>query len=456
MRSRNPHLLSAALTLGLAATAGAQGTRLATRNLPAPVASTESDMLGSVAAVRHLSNGNVLVNDQARRRVLLLDKDMKLISVVADSTSNTGNAYGARQGGLIPYRGDSTYFVDPASLSMMLIDANGKIVGIKAAPRPNDVMALSVPAMGTPGFDAKGRLIYRSMDFGFRGGARPEPGKPFVPPTPPDSAALVRFDLAARKLDTVAFYKIPKANVQMSQDANGGMRVSVTMNPLPIVDDWAVLSDGSVALVRGQDYHVDIIDGDGVKKSGEKVPYEWQRMTDDDKQRFLDSAKTAIENLRKTQTAANGSATGARAADVGAMAGAAMGGAPMVMTMTREGPGGGAPPMRVDIGGAGPNAAGGPPPIQMVSISELPDYKPVFGNSSVRADMDGRVWVRTIPTKPTAGPVYEVLDNTGKLVDRVMVPAGSTIAGFGAGGIVYLGVRDATGGLKLQRITLGK
>ena len=36
---------------------------------------------------------------------------------------------------------------------------------------------------------------------------------------------------------------------------------------------------------------------------------------------------------------------------------------------------------------------------------------------------------------------------------RVQVPAGTTIAGFGAGGIVYLGSRD-TSGLHIQRIAL--
>ena len=212
-----------------------------------------------MAAVRQLPNGNVLVNDQARRRVIMLDKDMKLVGVVADSTSSTANAYGVRPGGLLAYRGDSTLFVDPASLSMLVIDPNGKIIRTMAAPRPNDVNFLTGGALGNPGFDAQGRLVYRTIDFGFRG-ARPEPGKPFVPPTPPDSSALVRFDLATRKLDTVGFFKIPKANVQMTQDANGGMRVSVTMNPLPVVDEWAVMSDGTVAFVRGHDYHVDFVD----------------------------------------------------------------------------------------------------------------------------------------------------------------------------------------------------
>jgi hypothetical protein len=48
-------------------------------------------------------------------------------------------------------------------------------------------------------------------------------------------------------------------------------------------------------------------------------------------------------------------------------------------------------------------------------------------------------------SKPAAGPEYDVIDRTGKLVDRVMVPAGTTIAGFGPAGVVYLGVRDAAG-----------
>lgn len=459
------------LTLSVAGMAGAQAqatttgapattsSKITTRQLPAPSA-TSTELLGSVAAVRQLPSGNLLVNDQTRRRVVMLDKDMKLVGVVADSTSNTGNAYGARPGGLITYRGDSTLFIDPASLSMLVLDQNGKIARTMAAPRPNDVNFLIGGPLGNPGFDAKGRLVYRTLDFGFRGGrGGPQPGQPFVPPTPPDSSALVRFDLATRKLDTVGFFKIPKTNVTMTQNANGGMNVSVTINPLPVVDDWTVMSDGSVAFVRGQDYHVDFIDADGNKTSAEKVPYEWQRMTDDDKTRFLDSAKVAIETARAAQQAAGGTAGGqGRGGDIAAMLGGGGfpgGGASMTMTVTRDGPGGGggaAPPMRVQVGGSeGPN---GPPPINMIPASELPDYKPVFGTGSVRADLDGRVWVRTIPTKPTpGGAIYDVLDRAGKLVDRVQVPAGTTIAGFGQGGIVYLGMRDATG-LHLQRIPL--
>lgn len=451
---RRSALGALALSLIVAGVAGAQAqataTKVTTRQLPAAMA-TSTDSIGSVAAVRQLPNGNVLVNDQARRRVIMLDKNMTLVGIVADSTSSTANAYGVRPGGLIAYRGDSTLFVDPASLSMLVIDPNGKIIRTMAAPRPNDVNFLIGGPSGNPGFDGQGRLVYRTIDFGMRG-MRPEPGKPFVPPTPPDSSALVRFDLATRKLDTAGFFKIPKANVQMTQTAEGGMRMQVIMNPLPVVDDWAVMSDGTIALVRGHDYHVDFVDASGAKTSAQKIPYEWQRLTDDDKQRFLDSSKVAIEKQRAAMAAGGVGPGRGGLADVAA---AILGGAaPERMTITMSRPAGDGPP-RVEMGGGGPGGPGGGlQPIQMVSASELPDYKPVFGTGSVKSDMDGRLWVRTIPTKPTTGgAIYDVIDRNGKLIDRVQVPAGTTIAGFGAGGVVYLGQRDASG-LHVQRISL--
>ena len=75
-----------------------------------------------------------------------------------------------------------------------------------------------------------------------------------------------------------------------------------------------------------------------------------------------------------------------------------------------------------------------PPQVKFVAPSELPDYKPVFLNGFVRADVDGNVWIRTIPTKAIAGgPVYDVVNRKGELVERVQIPVGRTIAGFGAG-----------------------
>jgi hypothetical protein len=431
------------LLLAAAPLAAQSPAKLPVRPLPAATA-TSTETVRSLAAVRQLPDGSVLVNDQAGRRVLLLDSTLRLVRVVADSTTDTQSAYGVRPGGLIAYRGDSTLFVDPASLSMLVIDPAGKIARVMAAPRPNDVQFLTGGAFGTPGFDAKGRLVYRSIarpNFAGAGAG--------APPTLPDSEALVRFDLASRKLDTAGFYKVLRPRMNVERDSTG-IRMTSFINPLPVVDEWAVLSDGSVAIVRGQDYRVDFISADGTRTKGEKVPYDWQRLTDDDKVAFIDSTRAAMTRARAAGGPPGGGATAGFGIGGGGGAG---GGGQMVIRM--DGPGAGGPPpgagggnQQIVMGGPGPG--GSPPPLNFVSPSELPDYKPVFGPNSVRADADGRLWVRTIPTKPTPGAVYEVIDRSGKLVDRVLVPNGTAVIGFGAGGVVYLGMRDAAG-IHVQR-----
>ena len=438
------------LAAPLAAQAPAKSAAAPVRPLPAPTA-TSTDSLGSIAAVRQLPNGNVLVNDQFRRRVTLMDSTLKVIAVIADSTSGTANAYGVRPGGLLAYHGDSTLFIDPASLSMLVIDGAGKVVRVMAAPRPTDVQFLVGGPFGNPGFDSQGRLIYRS--FARPNFARGADGTPTSPEFP-DSAALVRFDLTTRKLDTAAFFRIPKQNVTITRSDNGRMNVSVTINPLPVVDDWAVMSDGTIAIVHGRDYRVEFLGADGARTVADKIPFEWQRLTDEDKAAFIDSTRAAMERRRSTQRGGfiAADAAGAAGGDIGVFGG----GRQQVITM-RAGGGGGEPPRR----GGGERRQGGRdstttgeitiPPLNFVSPSDLPDYKPVFGTGAVRADMDDRLWIRTIPTKPIPGVIYDVIDRSGKLVDRVQVPANATIAGFGKGGVVYVGVRDG-GEIRLQRV----
>ncbi len=391
----------------------------------------------------------------------MLDSTLKVVAVVVDSSSGGENAYGTRPGGLIPYHGDTTLFLDPVALSMLVIDPAGKIVRVMAAPRPSDAQFLVGGLFGNPGFDARGRLVYRAFNRPSFGGAF-QPGVAPTMPSQPDTAALVRFDLATRRLDTVGFFKIPRPVVNVTRDANGGMRITTQINPLPLVDDWAVMSDGSVAIVRGRDYRVEFIGADGARTSADKIPHDWQRLSDEDKVAFVDSAKAAFE--RQRAAGGPGGVGGLGGRDGGATivmnggpppVGAPAGGGQSITFQIGGGPGG--PPPGAEARAAGA-AAGVPsaPTFQptFVNPSELPDYKPAFGQGSVRADADGRLWVRTIPTKPTpGGAVYDVIDRSGTLVDRVQVPAGTTIAGFGAGKVVILGMRNASG-LHLQRIRM--
>jgi hypothetical protein len=384
------------------------------RLIVAPEAKSPA-VLAAPVAVRELPAGRLLVNDTQRRQLLLLDHDLATLTVVADSAGGGANSYGAGAGGIIPFMADSTLLVDPAGLSMFVIDPAGKIARVASVPRSQDAAALGTNTTTSPGLDAKGRLVYRGISR-----VKQVTNGGLTIAEFPDSVDIDRVNLVTRRVDTAGFFKISKTNMIITQTEHG-VSVGAEINPVQTIDDWAVLSDGSIAIVRGLDYHVDVVNPDGTLTSAPKMAFDWRPLTDDDKVAVIDSAKRAVDRM-----IANGSA-------------AAM--------ISMHG-GGGAPP----IGGHGGGATSGPasggksagPTIKMVSPSALPDYWPPFGQGAAKADVDGNLWVRTTARRADAigGPIYDVIDRTGKLIDRIQVPPGRQIIGFGKGGTVYMAARD--------------
>ncbi len=462
-----------------------------------PVFARATELLGSVSAVRGLPGYRVIVNDIAGRKVVLFDSTLTTFSLVADTTSATANAYSSRAGGLVPWKGDSTLFIDPLSLSMLVIDGKGAITRVMSTPRAHDANRLVGGPNGTPGTDALGRLVYRGQGGrGGRGGGRGAPGGADSParganPTgtaggaparggggggaggggggggatrgarglggfaQPDTVPLVRFDLKSRKMDTLAFLKVAVTSVQMAPDDQGTMAVMVTVNPLPVADDWALLSDGSVAVLRASDYHIDWIRPDGSRDATPKTPFDWKRMTEDEKTELLDSTRLALEKLRAqaqpgdvASAAASMGLTGVPGLGGGGGRGGAAGG--------RGGGGGGGGRGGDAFGdGGGRGGRGGRgsgamelQPINMIPVNEMSDYAPPFAPGAARGDAEGNLWVRTT-RGINGGAIYDVINTRGELVKRVQVPPGRVIAGFGLGGIVYMGVREE-GGVRLE------
>jgi hypothetical protein len=444
--------VGSALTILAVATLSAQ-QQPAIRQL-GPVVATSSETFGPTIVLRHLKNG-VLVNDMLNRRLLLLDKDLANPAVVADTTPATGNAYAGRTGGLLAYRGDSSLFVDPASLSMLVIAPDGKLTSkVMSVPRSQDV-GFMASAAGNANMDNAGRVVYRGMPaFNMPRPTQSANGTTmFQPPDMPDSTAVVRINVSTRVLDTVGFIKIPKIKMDV-QSVDGRTSIRSIANPLPVVDEFAVLSDGSIAMIRGRDYHIDWVRPDGTRESTPKIPFDWRRLSDEDKVAFLDSVKAQRERMGPNAPMPAGmGGTPNINMQIGGGPGGPGGGAGQ-RTMVMGGGDGPQPRPRPDgaAGGAGgptivqgPGAAGGAgmaqQPLLFVNADELPDYQPVFFSGAARADADGRLWIRTVPTKALpGGPVYDVINTKGELVERVQVPEDRLIVGFGVGGVVYLRV----------------
>lgn len=350
---------------------------------------TAADLLGSVSAARILSDGHVIVSDLVRRRILLLDPTLALQSVVRGSKDAASSSGQTPPVGVFAYFGDSTLIAEPATLSMVVLDSAGREVRVIAGPRTQDASFLIGGPYGTPAIDRAGRLVFR----GFGRAKRPVAGSgteraPIVAGS--DSAPIIRMDLATRKVDTVSMLRVFRTDMSAIQTRDEGLSFSTIVNPLQTVDDWAMLPDGTMAIVRGADYHVDWIDREGRRRSTAPLQFNWQRLSDAEKAAVIDSAEVAVSARRATIDRATGS------------------------TEQR---------------------------IQIVSVDKLPDYRPPFAAGGIHADPTGKVWIRTSEVVGQRA-VYDVIEQNGARFDRVQLPHGRVLAGFGQDGTVYMAVID--------------
>lgn len=386
------------LSLAAVSSVGAQAT-VPIRTI-GPILASSTENVGRAITVRATSDGHVIVGAGARQRVYAFDSTLKNFTLVADSGSGTG-ILPIRTTGIIAYLADSTLLPDFSANALLVLDATGKQVRSMAPPRSQDLMFLGIPsAFGRPGFDARGRLVYRTQ---LPPNLRPKPtpsGDQKVEMTPvnADSAPIVRGDFDTRRIDTVAWVKTPSQGrmaMEMKDNPAGGppsMTLHMQVNPFPMSDEWALLSDGTIAIVRAHDYHIDWIDPDGTHRSSPKMPIDWRRYTDEERTQRVDSVKKLVEAQLKRQTS--------------------------VLPP-------GAPQIKMDV--------------SVVPDSEFPSFWPPIQSGSVMADLDGRLWILpTTSTHAANGLTYDVVNRNGEIVERVQLPKDCVLAGFGPHDMLYL------------------
>ncbi len=428
------------------------------REIAAPDARSAAPF-GAIFGVRQLEGGKVLVNDGLHRQLIILDQNLGTRTVSIDSVSTGGQSYGPRASPLIPYLADSSLFVDGQSFTLLVINPKGDVTRVMSAPKPGDLSSLASSASGV---DAKGNLVYRGRFVIAPSTTAPAPGG--IPAIQvPDSQPVVRADFDTRKVDTLGRVKVQSGSrAVISQDANGKMIAKTTVNPLNTVDEWGVMSDGTIAFVRGQDYHIDFIAPDGKRTSSGKLPFDWKRLTDEDKQALVDSARNAIDKaVAEARAKAPNEAEAQRAASMATMTALAS-----AMGMSGGGGGGGMSGVTISAGARGvdvPIGGGGPPGMGMfamptmvtefVPLKEIADYYPAIRPGAVKADLDGNLWILpTSSAQSKAGElIYDIVNNRGVLTQRVRLPVGRSIAGFGHNGVLYLMQRDANGAWFLER-----
>lgn len=406
----------ALLVICPAATLAAQAApKIPVRTL-APSTAVSKDSVGPLLAVRELSTGGVLVNDLAARHVVLFDAKLATAKVVIDTIGGTGPDAPAKvqlaANTLIPYVGDTTMYPDRISQSLLVLDANGKVSRVMSLVKQSDIVTIAAGGeAGTPGFDAKGRLVYHGMAP--RPRPVPDPEKPWLPPIPIqiDTAPIVRTDFDARTLDTLTKLKlnISAPFNKREVDDQGNVTMRMYINLLGVDDQWAFLSDGTIAVLSVHDYHINWVDPDGTQRSTPKMPFDWKRLSDADKQRMKDSLSTQLAEVNGAQ--------------------------PRTM-MTPNGP------------------RTARQQYEFLPPERFGDYDQPVATGAVKPDLDARLWILPRTSLGAGdGLLYDVINRKGEIVERVRFPKGYTLAGFGAHGVVYVVHLNGTKGT-LERATV--
>lgn len=385
-----------------------------------PATATLTQALGSFPTLRAVSGGFLLINDATWHRLLLADSTLSKVEIVADTESGRRFQYGATAARLIPFLGDSTLFADISSQSFLVLDASGKTARVAAAPKAGDFGAMR---FGSAGSNARGDLLYRVVPkqvvITDRSGTTITHS--------PDSAAIVRADFASRSVDTVAKLKMHVPQVLYSEARPGGTKVNtVVVLPFSAIDDWAVAPDGTIVIVRGRDYHLEWISADGAVRSSLKLPFDWLRLSDEQKQQLADSARRVVQ--ARLDSARARSASRGRASGIGLT---------------------GSVDLASGVNSSIPLDAN----VRATPLDSIPDYVPPIRPGSVLPDYEGNIWILPF-TSSRAGSgriTYDVVNARGELFERVQLPQGKSIAGFGKDGALYLAWRDSSGSWHLER-----
>ena len=321
-----------------------------------------------LSGVRELPGGRLLAADPLSQVLLRVDMD-------AGTADTLGGVGGGPQeyrqpDQVLPLPGDSTLLVDLGKTYLTVIGPDGTF---------HDGMSMALPTEdGSPSIiipralDGAGRIYSEGLG-GFGQG-------------PADSSGISRYDRSTETTETVAMAWRTEPVVTRS---GGNMMMSLPrMVPN---DDWAVGSDGRVAVIRANGYIVEWYLPDGQVVTGPETPYETLPISYADKEADLErssSSGLSIGIMRDASGTTN-------------------------MQMSRGMSRG---------GGDGPS----------VEDEEWGETFPPFRNRRSMVSPLNEVWVqRWLPVDQPS--MMDVFGPDGVLMGSVIVPDNSQLIGFGQG-----------------------
>jgi hypothetical protein len=345
----------------------------------------------SIAGVRELKDGRVLVSDGIDQVLVRVDLAAQRIDTIGRAGQGPGEYKSPDQ--LLPLPDDATLLVDLGNARLTIFDRTGRyresvpIAQGGAAGRPGGLRLILPRAT-----DGQGRIYYQP--------AGAEPGA--------DSAVVIRWDRAAGRHDTVARVRLADLITKSSGGANN-RSVRQRPRPYPMQESWVPAVDGRLALVRAPTYRVDWVLPTGARVAGKPLPISSVAIREAEKKEYLEDQ--AANGLAVQVQNVNGQVS---------------------MSLSR--------------GRANDDADR-----DAIAATEWPASKPPTTGAHL-AGPDGTVWLeRSVPA--AAARVYDVIGPTGAIVRQVSLPPGRRAVAVGARGL-YARHLDESGVAYLERYDL--
>ncbi len=389
-----------------------------------PTLATSVQTFQQVSQIVPLSDGRLFVADRGARVVQLLDPTLSKATTVLDSAAGRANSFSANSF-LMPFHGDSSLFYDKAPTVFVVIGPSGALGRVLSAPTPPSEDALPFWAYaidhGSPGWSGALGVVYSVEELRAPYPPRPAPGQPDIVIRHEDSVYVVRWNPATRVTDTVT--KIGTGVNRITTVRSTGLSSVPPLFSFAFYDELVVTTDGSIAIFHAREGRLEWYGADRARVAGTRLPFPWRRIADDERAHIVDSVNTG----KKQQF---DSAVAKRAAD------SIRTGAPPMTTIAVLGADG--------IRSTRQTPAPAPRMAPLTDAQDVPDFYPPTTYNAVFADGDNHVWIRERPVTldSSAPPIWQIVGRNGEVIDRVRIPLGQTIIGFGSGGIVYSTVSD--------------
>jgi hypothetical protein len=234
----------------------------------------------TVAGLRELSGGRVLVSDRSETRVVLADFGTGDTLRVGREGAGPGEY--AIPGTLVALPGDSTLLVDEGAQRFALVHADGRIVS--TLNPPSGVLVTRLGGVGPAG------------DLYFEGtpGAAISAGA-----GSPDSVPVLRWRRGDVRVDTVAQVRVPPlVSVSFGDPAAGAVSNIAFPQPFAPGDGWGVSPGGELLILRAEPFRMERRGRDGTPAdTGPGLRRPSVAVTERDKEAFA-LGRTAAESIR--------------------------------------------------------------------------------------------------------------------------------------------------------------